>query len=202
MTLATWLSLVAICCIGAMSPGPSLAVVLRHTLINGRRHGMVTGVSHAMGVALWAMLSIFGLALLVVEQPLMYRLITYSGAAYLAWMGVKAMRSKGSNRLSVDGAKAPLLEAARDGLMISLLNPKLAIFFVALFSQFVSADLTRTDHLIMVATATLIDASWYLLVALALSHSRVIERLQNNAVLIDRVSGGILVALALRVVTL
>ena len=54
MTLTTWFSLVAICCLGAMSPGPSLAVVLRHTISNGRAHGIATAVSHAAGVALWA----------------------------------------------------------------------------------------------------------------------------------------------------
>ena len=52
MTLATWFSLLAICCLGAMSPGPSLAVVLRHTISNGRAHGMVTAISHAAGVAI------------------------------------------------------------------------------------------------------------------------------------------------------
>ena len=61
MTLATWFSLLAICCLGAMSPGPSLAVVLRHTISNGRAHGMVTAISHAAGVAIWALLTVWGL---------------------------------------------------------------------------------------------------------------------------------------------
>ena len=96
MTITTWLSLVAICCLGAMSPGPSLAVVLRHTISNGRTHGIVTAVSHAAGVALWALLTIWGLALLVVEWPLVYRLLTYAGAGYLMWMGIKALRAIGT----------------------------------------------------------------------------------------------------------
>ena len=202
MTLTTWLSLVAICCLGAMSPGPSLAVVLRHTISNGRAHGIVTALSHAIGVALWALLTVWGLALLVVEWPLMYRFLTYGGAAYLMWMGIKALRSNGAGPMDVKPVIAPIGEAARDGLMVSLLNPKLAFFFIALFSQFVSAELVLADKLIMTGTASVIDALWYIIIAVALSHSKVLDTLQKRSATIDKISGAILIALALRVLTL
>ena len=202
MTLATWFSLLAICCLGAMSPGPSLAVVLRHTISNGRAHGMVTAISHAAGVAIWALLTVWGLAVLVVEWPLVYQLLTYAGALYLMWMGIKALRSKGAGPMHVGPVKAPISEAARDGLMVSLLNPKLAFFFIALFSQFVSAELVLADKLIMMGTASVIDAGWYIIVALALSHSQVLEKLQSKSATIDKISGVILLGLAMRVLTL
>ncbi|MGY8906190.1 MAG: LysE family translocator [Pseudomonadales bacterium] len=202
MTLATWFSLLAICCLGAMSPGPSLAVVLRHTISNGRAHGMVTAISHAAGVAIWALLTVWGLAVLVVEWPLVYQLLTYAGALYLMWMGIKALRSKGAGPMHVEPVKAPISEAARDGLMVSLLNPKLAFFFIALFSQFVSAELVLADKLIMMGTASMIDAGWYIIVALALSHSQVLEKLQSKSATIDKISGVILLGLAMRVLTL
>tara|TARA_B100000795_G_C22773086_1_gene428758 strand:- start:977 stop:1534 length:558 start_codon:yes stop_codon:yes gene_type:complete len=185
-----------------MSPGPSLAVVLRHTISNGRAHGMATAVSHAAGVALWALLTVWGLAVLVVEWPLMYKLLTYAGAMYLMWMGIKALRSKGTGPLQVEPIIAPMSEAARDGLMVSLLNPKLAFFFIALFSQFVSAELVMADKLIMTGTAAVIDAVWYIIVALALSQSKVLEKLQSQSATIDKISGVILLGLGLRVLTL
>lgn len=202
MTLATWFSLLAICCLGAMSPGPSLAVVLRHTISNGRAHGMITAISHAAGVAIWALLTVWGLAVLVVEWPLVYQLLTYAGALYLMWMGIKALRSKGAGPLHVEPVKAPISEAARDGLMVSLLNPKLAFFFIALFSQFVSAELVLADKLIMMGTASVIDAVWYIIVALVLSHSQVLKKLQSKSATIDKISGVILLGLAIRVLTL
>ena len=202
MTLATWFSLLAICCLGAMSPGPSLAVVLRHTISNGRAHGMVTAISHAAGVAIWALLTVWGLAVLVVEWPLVYQLLTYAGALYLMWMGIKALRSKGAGPMHVEPVKAPITEAARDGLMVSLLNPKLAFFFIALFSQFVSAELVLADKLIMMGTASVIDAGWYIIVALVLSHSQVLKKLQSKSATIDKISGVILLGLAMRVLTL
>ena len=202
MTLATWFSLLAICCLGAMSPGPSLAVVLRHTISNGRAHGMITAISHAAGVAIWALLTVWGLAVLVVEWPLVYQLLTYAGALYLMWMGIKALRSKGAGPMHVEPVKAPITEAARDGLMVSLLNPKLAFFFIALFSQFVSAELVLADKLIMMGTASVIDAVWYIIVALVLSHSQVLKKLQSKSATIDKISGVILLGLAMRVLTL
>jgi threonine/homoserine/homoserine lactone efflux protein len=202
MTLTTWLSLVAICCLGAMSPGPSLAVVLRHTVSNGRAHGIATALSHAVGVALWALLTVWGLAVVVVEWPLMYKFLTYAGAAYLMWMGIKALRSNGAGPMNVEQRPAPINEAARDGLMVSLLNPKLAFFFIALFSQFVSAELVLADKLIMTGTASVIDAIWYIIIAVALSHSKVLDKLQKRSDTIDKISGAILIALALRVLTL
>lgn len=202
MTFTVWLSLVAICCLGAMSPGPSLAVVLRHTIVNSRLHGIFTAISHAVGVGVWAILTIWGLAILVTKTPLLYQVITYAGAAYLAWMGFKAIRSSGGGELELDKQQAPLMDAARDGLSISLLNPKLAVFFIALFSQFVSSGQTLMDQLIMLATAAGIDGLWYCIVAVVLSHSKWIGVLQSKSALIDKISGVVFIALAVRVITL
>ena len=86
--------------------------------------------------------------------------------------------------------------------MISVLNPKLAIFFIALFSQFISPDAGIVDQLIMTATAALVDGIWYSIVALLLSHGPVLKALQQRSQLVNRLTGGILIALAARVVTL
>tara|TARA_R110001583_G_scaffold45917_1_gene144296 strand:+ start:1622 stop:2230 length:609 start_codon:yes stop_codon:yes gene_type:complete len=202
MSLTLWFSLAIICLLGAMSPGPSLMVVLRHSLSNGRRHGIFAALAHGVGVAGWAMLTISGLALLVTEQPVLFRFFTYAGASYLAWMGVKALTSKGQALLEIDKTQAPLTEAVRDGAMIALLNPKLAVFFFALFSQFVSAEMASTDQWITVLTVASIDSLWYIVVAVIVSNSRVLERLQKQSVVIDRISGLVLFGLALRVISL
>jgi len=202
MDLSSWLSLVAICCLGAMTPGPSLAVVLRQTLGNGRLHGIVAGVCHAGGVALWAVLSILGLGIMVTKTPALYMFLTYGGAAYLLWVGVKSLLTKGQSNINVEGVRSSLWDAAKDGALISLLNPKLAIFFIALFSQFVSAEMPGLNQLIIVSTVTIVDGAWYTLVAIALSHSSVLTKLNKKSAMINRVSGIVLIGLAVRVVTL
>jgi len=202
MTFTIWLSIVAICVLGAITPGPSLAVVLRHTVNNSRQHGFAAAVFHAGGVALWALLTVWGLALLVAQSPVLFNIITWGGAGYLAWLGYKALTSKGQGVMKVgDAAPVSYWQAGLDGLMISLLNPKLALFFIALFSQFVSADQSLSDQLIMMATAGGIDGLWYILVALIFSQSAVLTRLQKHGKWVDRITGGILMGLAARVVT-
>ncbi|GGO85875.1 amino acid efflux permease RhtB family protein [Marinobacterium nitratireducens] len=203
MTWVSWLSLCAICGLGAISPGPSLAVVLRHTLNGGRGHGIVTGVCHAAGVGLWALATVAGLSLLVVQMPQLYLVLTWAGAGYLAWLGVKALRSAGAAPLAVSGSgELSVVRAGFDGFMISLFNPKLAVFFLALFSQFVTPGMPPAGQMLMIATAAVIDGLWYSLVALVLSGPALLSRLNGRARLIDRVTGVILLLLALRVITL
>lgn len=203
MTLTAWFSLLAICCLGAMSPGPSLAVVLKQTVSNSRSHGLAASWFHAAGVGLWAFATISGLAILVAESQLAFQVITWLGAAYLAWIGVKAIRAGKNSAFGVnEGQKVSILTACVEGATISLLNPKLAIFFIALFSQFVSPDASATDHLIMTATAALVDGLWYTLMVLLLSHGPVLKTLQKRSRLVNRLTGGVLIALAARVVTL
>lgn len=201
MTFSIWLSLLMICILGAMSPGPSLAMVARHSLAGGRVHGVVTSWAHACGVGFYALLTLLGLAVLLKQSPTMFVLLTYLGAAYLAYLGVCALRSKGGVAAKLAaGEPASLVAAARDGLMISLLNPKLALFFLALFSQFVAVGTELASRAVIVATPLLVDGLWYTLIAVVLSNPRVLEKLRHKAQLIDRLSGVVLLLLALRVV--
>ncbi|MCW8332137.1 LysE family translocator [Photobacterium sp. SDRW27] len=203
MTFSIWLSLLMISILGAMSPGPSLAMVAKHSLAGGRLHGVVTSWAHACGVGFYALLTLLGLAVLLQQSPTVFSVITYAGAAYLAYLGVNALRSKGGVAAKLAaGEPASLLEAARDGLMISLLNPKLALFFIALFSQFVAVGTEMTSRAVIVATPLLVDGLWYTLIAFVLSNPKVLDKLRLKAQLIDRLSGVVLILLALRVVVL
>ncbi|SFX67317.1 LysE family translocator [Marinospirillum alkaliphilum] len=203
MTLAAWLSVATICFLGAASPGPSLAMVLRHTLSGSRRNGIIAALAHGAGVGLYALLVVLGLGRLLVELPGLYQLLAWGGAAYLAWLGIQALRAGQTSALHADALQAPTaLTAVRDGFMVAFLNPKLAIFFVALFSQFIQPGQSLETKLILAATAWSIDTGWYLLVAFGLSHSQVLPWLQQRARWINRITGCLLLLLALRVITL
>lgn len=201
MTLSIIFSLILISALGAMSPGPSLAVVAKHSLASGRLHGIVTSWSHSMGVGIHALLGIFGLAVVLKQSPTLFTAVSYAGAAYLAYLGVNALRSKGGIAAKLKaGESTTILEAARDGFMISLLNPKLALYFIALFSQFVALSSELSSRIIIVSTPIVIDGLWYTLIAVVLSRPKVLEKLRSKAQWIDRVSGVVLILLAARVV--
>lgn len=84
--------------------------------------------------------------------------------------------------------------------MISILSPKIALFFIALFSQFVALGNDLSNQMIIVATPFVVDGLWYTFITLVLSNSRVVDRIRSKAVLIDRLSGIVLMLLAVRVV--
>ncbi|MBR9830454.1 MAG: LysE family transporter [Oceanospirillales bacterium] len=200
MSLTLWLSLLVICVLGAMSPGPSLAVVLRQTVSNGRGHGILAGCAHAVGVGLWAAMTVWGLGVLVNEYPLLYQLITWAGAAYLVWLGITALCMAATPALAAEqGQRESHWQAACSGALISLLNPKLAVFFTALFSQFVSPEQSMTDQLILVLTAALVDGVWYTLVALLFSRPALLAWLRLHLKRVEQLTGIVLIGLAIRV---
>ncbi|MBB1268663.1 LysE family translocator [Shewanella sp. SR44-3] len=200
MSIDTWLGLLAICCLGAMSPGPSLAMVVRHTLSGGRLHGIVCAWAHSIGIGFYALVTLLGLGVVLKEAPLVFNIIAILGALYLAWLGLQALGSKGASEQKLEArSQSGLLVAARDGLGISLFNPKILLFFLALFSQFVLAANTASGQLLIVATPLIIDGLWYTVIAMLLSHGSVLPKLRAKSALIDKVSGIVLIVLAINV---
>lgn len=201
MTFSAWLSLFAVALLGAVSPGPSLAVVAKNTLGGSAINGILTAWAHAMGILVYAVLTVTGLALVLQSNPLVFQLITYAGALYLAWLGFNALRSKGGIAAKIEtGQASTYTESMRNGIMISLLNPKIGLFFLALFSQFIHADVGLGGKIITVLTPFVTDGSWYTLVALLLSRPKVLSVLRRKAVWIDRATGLVLLLIALRIV--
>ncbi|WP_219311683.1 LysE family translocator [Aeromonas hydrophila] len=201
MELTSWLALAAICVMGAISPGPSLALIIRNTVQGGQGHGVATALGHGFGVGIYALITALGLAILITQTPLLFDVIRYGGAAFLAWLGVKALLAKpAKGEASEEVHQLRGRQGAFEGFMVAFLNPQLAVFFIALFSQFVHADTSWREGGIMMLTAGGIDAVWYVLVALVLSRGPVLAWLKAKSFVIDKVSGLVLLGLALKVV--
>jgi len=199
MNYATWLTVIGICALGAMSPGPSLAVVMRHALSGGRRNGSIAAITHGLGITLYALLCISGLAVLITGSPLLFQALQWAGAAYLAWLGIRGLFARPMpDQPSALATTGP--SAARDGFLVVFLNPKVAVFFIALFSQVIGPHSSWLEKTVYVATAGAIDAGWYLLVAAMVTQPRWLGALQKNAVWFDRAFGMILLLLAARLV--
>jgi threonine/homoserine/homoserine lactone efflux protein len=193
-----WLSLLSICLLGAMSPGPSLAVVLKSSLGDSHRAGYVTAIAHGVGVGLYGLLTVTGLAVLITRSPVLFLAIQLFGGVYLIYLGVNSLRSSGSPNLKseIDSGNR---NAALRGFLVAFLNPKLAVFMLALFSQFLNPEAKALEKGIMVATVGITDACWYSLVVALVSRKAFLKKLQRSAQLIDRVFGIILIVLALSV---
>lgn len=199
MTLTTWLPLFTVCILGAMSPGPSLAVVLKYSISNSTTHGVFAAIAHGIGVGIYGVITLLGLSTLLLQSPVLYKGLVYGGATYLLYMGIKALANKGSQfTADTDSTtQASYFEAAKDGFAISFLNPKLAVFFVALFSQFIDPDnITLTSGAIMASTVLTVDAIWFCIVVGLVHQTRERFALAEKGPVINKISGVVFIGLA------
>ena len=202
MPESQWLSLALVCLLGAMSPGPSLAVVVRHSLAGGSRAGIVCAISHAFGIFLWAAMMVSGLGVLVLSSPDIFFALRVAGAAFLFYLGWQAIRVRPTEPEAGSGSSAPGDYAgspAREGFLIALSNPKVAVFFAALFSQFISPTAPQAEQWIIASTAATIDALWYVVVSVLLTRAAVLQWFQERSGLLNRIFGVILITLSLSI---
>lgn len=205
MTLSLWLSLVVICCLGAMTPGPSLAVVLKHTFAGRASHGIVTAIAHGLGVGLYALLAILGLDTLIRQYPTTFQVFMIGGAIYLIYLGSNAWRAsflqQENPQIAQNKSETSYPKAAREGFSIAFLNPKLALFFTALFSQFINAEtMSVLVATIMVSTVLIIDTVWYIIVSFVAASQKERFGLSISNPWLARVIGTLFILLAIRVI--
>ena len=198
MDLTTILALSFVCAMGAMSPGPSLAVVLRNTISGGRLQGIMTGVGHGLGFGMYALLAVTGLSALLIAHESFFLFLQWSGALVLLWLSYNMLTyipSNGNDDHSIDNRRGFI-----EGFLISFLNPKILVFLVAVFSQFIDPQMSQSEKILMAILAGLIDTTWYVLVAAILAGTPLIDFFRSNSLIIDRVIGLVLSLLALALV--
>ena len=201
MDMTSWFQLVVICFLGAISPGPSLALVIGNTLAGGRIYGVVTSLGHATGIGWWALLTAVGVAEVMVDKSGILLALQASGACLLGYIGFRTMIARDAlSVLQIDArptGPGMLLKGAGEGFLISLFNPKIALFFLVIFGHLVPSDSSWTETGLMGITAAVIDASWYVSVAFMLTGTSLIKVFRGRETAIRMVSGMILILIAL-----
>lgn len=138
MTLATLALFAAAALALAVTPGPDMLLVASRSVSQGRPTAFAALLGVQVGIYCHALLAAFGLSQLLLAVPAAYDAIRYAGAAYLLFLAYRAFRSSGAFLAPVVGTRPlPLAAAFRQGLLTNLLNPKVALFVLALFPQFV-----------------------------------------------------------------
>ena len=198
MDINSILILAIVCASGAISPGPSLAVVIRNTITGGRAQGIMTGLGHGIGLTIYAFIAVMGLSSMLIGNQTLFVSVQIAGSFWLIWIGCNMILSspKESAKKNVDSRKRGFVE----GFMISFLNPKILVFFVAVFSQFIHNELTNIDRTIIVMVAGVIDTFWYVFVAMLLAGSNFIDKIKKYSVWIDRFTGVLLIGLSLVII--
>ena len=169
-----WFLVIVTCLLGAMSPGPSLVVVSHNTLSLGFRYGVVTSISHGIGVGIYALLTVFGITLIIQSSDIILPLIRTFGCIFLLYLAWNMYHFSWDN----DGEKEyktysrSTFSVAKDGFLIAAINPKIILFFSAFFAQFIDVHSHVSIKLSLALIATLVDISWYVFVSYLISQSQ------------------------------
>ena len=194
-----------------MIPGPDQALITRSTLVGGRAAGLLTTVGGVLGLAVHATGAAVGLSALLLASPAAFTVLKVVGAAYLLWMGLQTLRAAARSRRGPAEAETAAVRprpatAARQGFLSSALNPKVALFFVTFLPQFLSTDATaggaRAQALLLSAVFALLYVAWFGLYVTAVNGLGRLLRRPRVKASIERVTGLLLVAFAVRLVIL
>ena len=130
--------------LGATSPGPSLMVVLRNTMIGGRRQGVMCALGHGLGFGMYAGMAVFGLIVLLEEAPSVFTGLQLVGCGLLAWYGWSMWTANHDSLFNEDmGSTA---QGFAEGFAIAFFNPKIALFLVAVLAQVLQPEMNPVSY--------------------------------------------------------
>ena len=190
-----WVQFASICIVGAMSPGPSMALIIRNSIKYGRVSGLLSSIGHAIGIGIYASISVVGLQLILINNIFVFNTIQFCGSIFLLILGILFLKNSGEKLSLEDDQKN--LNSFIQGFAISILNPKILIWFTAIFSQFIEASSTSITKLTMVFMASSIDGIWYIIVTIVVTGFGLKQFLENNTKTIQNISGIVLIFISL-----
>ncbi len=200
-----WAGIVLIVWLAAASPGPDFIIAVRNSVLHSQRAGILTAIGIGLGVLVHVTYCILGIGAVINQSVMLFSIIKYVGAAYLIYIGIKALRSKGYDQEKIIGndqnknrADMPPLKALLNGFWTNVLNPKATLFFLALFTQVIDSETTLGTQIIYGTSAAFVITIWFSFVSIALNQRHVRRSFMASAKWIDRICGGLLVALGVK----
>jgi threonine/homoserine/homoserine lactone efflux protein len=179
--------------LGATSPGPSLAVVLRNTMIGGRSRGLACAVGHGLGFGFYAVTVVFGLVVIMENNPDIFTLMQIIGGLFLLYLGIGMIRSEAKVIVQSEGKREGFFE----GFFIAFLNPKIAVFMLAVLSSVLDPSMSNDTKWIIAGMGMTIDTVWYVIVALLLSNSTILAKIEQNQRSLNVATGVLMIGLAI-----
>jgi len=184
-------------------PGPDTMYIIGRSLTQGRRAGVFSVLGISTGSLIHTTATAFGLSAVLVSSALVFSIVKWAGAVYLVYLGIQMFRylPPGVQEIQRDKAPAGLWTIYRQGLLTNLLNPKVAVFYMAFLPQFVTADSTSSPvpflflGSVFVCTGTL----WCLFVAaVAATASQALRTTSRSLAIARRITGLVFVGLGIR----
>ena len=197
MNFFVWIQFALVCIVGAMSPGPSLALVIRNNINYNRLAGIMTSIGHGLGIAVYATMAVFGLGLILQTNQSLFVIIQVLGLVFLFFLGVLFIFQKQSDEIINENQNQNQINSFFQGFLIAVINPKILIWFTAIYSQFISIEASLNFNIILISTASIIDATWYIIISIIITGPGVKNFLIDKKQLIQKSTGFILLIISL-----
>lgn len=191
-TLLHWTSFLSVAIVLNLSPGPDMAYVLGQTAQHGRKGGFAALFGLWTGGFGHVIMAAFGITAIVATSPTAFSCVKLAGAAYLIWMGVQALRSPGGLlQVRAKAENQPCDEIFRRGIIVAILNPKLAVFFMVFLPQFVVVDAGPVWAQLLLHGALIYLVAAFIEPPCVILGARLVAALRNNPQVSRNLDGGI-----------
>ena len=188
MTIFLFFQITFVCLLGAMSPGPSMIVVINNAIFKNKVNGIITALGHGLGIGIYASFAVLGIGIVIQTNLMLFNLLKIISICFLFYMGIQAILKKNQlefkqNNIAESG------KSFFQGLSISILNPKILIWFIAIYSQFMSLNNDIYFNLWLILIASIVDALWYIVLVNLVTLKGVHDQIKRNLQFMRKIIG-------------
>lgn len=184
-----------------ITPGPDMIYVITRGISQGKKAGVISAVGVTLGILVHTVFAAFGLAIILRTSALAFLAVKFAGAVYLIYLGVRAIKNKSHLKFINGKSKAGIRTIFIQGILSNVLNPKIALFFLAFLPQFVNPENGSASMQMALLGLTFALFGIVFLVLLGYFSGRIGSWLSNNQKCTQKIrwfTGSILIALGLR----
>jgi RhtB (resistance to homoserine/threonine) family protein len=197
------LVIVSVTFLAMVSPGPDMVLVLRNTLVDGRRAGLQTSMGILAGNLVHITYCVLGIGLLISQSIVAFSAIKYAGAAYLIYLGIISLRSGGTtlDTNDIEGRRSDRTWPVQ-GFVNNLLNPKGTLFYLGVFTIVITPETSASAMLLLIFSMMLVSASFWLFFVYTLDRPTIREFVERSQQTMKRIFGVLLILLGMRVASM
>jgi threonine/homoserine/homoserine lactone efflux protein len=179
-----------------MSPGPSMMVVINNSIFKNRFNGILTALGHGFGIGIYALFAVIGIGLIIKANFYLFTGLKTLSIIFLFYLGIQALVKTNHVEFNEGRAKDGI-QSFFQGLSISILNPKILIWFLAIYSQFMSVNNNNILNISLILIASLVDALWYILLVNLVTAKGILEKIKQKSELIQKLIGYLFIIISI-----
>ena len=173
-----------------------MVVVINNAITKSRVNGIIAAIAHSIGIAIYALFAVLGIGLIIQTSSYIFNGLQILSIIFLFYLGFQSLRNTDEIDFEDTSVKSGVTSFAQ-GFTISILNPKIFVWFVAIYSQFMSIDNNLILNATLVITAGIVDAVWYILLVYLVTSGMVFGLIKKNYRIIEKIIGVLFIILSI-----